>query len=464
MALFIQTRKKNIEVKKIRQLLSKINIGDQRSVLLVKNVLASFVVKGWASLVVLLMIPITLKCLGNYQNGVWLTISSMLVWIDQFDVGLGNGLRNKLTTYMAQGKVDDARRMVTSTFLMLILIMSVVLPVLLLIVSNINLYAILNVSPEMIPELRVAVISAVILVCLTFILKFIGNVYMGMQMPAVSNGLIALGQTLALIFTLLLLAQDKATFMMVVAVNTGCPFLVYLVAYPYTFRIKYPFLRPNVHFIDWKAMRELGNVGVCFFWLQIAAILQFMSSNILISNLYTPELVTPYQVAYRYTSIAMLVFNIICMPIWNATADAYARNDFDWIHRANRKMGMVVALLTLLLVVMVVVSPWVYDIWIGGQCHVPITMTGLMAIYLWMLIQSMRYSYFLNGMGVLRLQMYMTISAVAFIPLAWLMRQYFTNIEWFIVVMCVCNLPGLITNTIQFNKIINGKATGIWKA
>ena len=73
-------------MKKIRQLLSKINIGDQRSALLVKNVLASFVVKGWASLVVLLMIPITLKCLGNYQNGVWLTISSMLVWIDQFDV------------------------------------------------------------------------------------------------------------------------------------------------------------------------------------------------------------------------------------------------------------------------------------------------------------------------------------------------------------------------------------------
>lgn len=451
-------------MKRIRQLLSKSNTGDQRSALLVKNVLASFVVKGWASLVVLLMIPVTLKCLGNYQNGVWLTISSMLVWIDQFDVGLGNGLRNKLTSYMAQGKCDEARRMVTSTFLMLVLIIAVVLPALLLAVNTVNLYTVLNVEPGLIPELRVAVTTAVVLVCFTFVLKFIGNVYMGMQMPAVSNGLIALGQTLALVSTLLLLALDKATFLMVVAVNTGCPFVVYLLAYPYTFRIKYPFLCPARRFVDWKAVKELGNVGVCFFWLQIAAVLQFMSSNILISNLYTPELVTPYQVAYRYTSIAMLVFNIICMPIWNATADAYARNDLDWVRRANKKMGMVVASLTLLLVVMVAVSPWVYDVWIGNQCHVPLMMTALMALYIWMLIQSMRYSYFLNGMGALRLQMYMTVSAVAFIPLAWLMRRQFPDIEWFIVVMCVCNLPGMVANTIQFNKIINGKATGIWKA
>jgi hypothetical protein len=29
-------------------------------------------------------------------------------------------------------------------------------------------------------------------------------------------------------------------------------------------------------------------------------------------------------------------------------------------------------------------------------------------------------------------------------------------------VMCLVNIPGLIINRIQFHKLINGKATGIW--
>ena len=50
-----------------------------RTTLLVKNVLASSLVKGWSAVVVLLMVPLTLNCLGTYQNGVWLTISSIFI-------------------------------------------------------------------------------------------------------------------------------------------------------------------------------------------------------------------------------------------------------------------------------------------------------------------------------------------------------------------------------------------------
>ena len=52
-----------------------------RTGLIKKNILASFFVKGWLIVVQLLMVPLTLHCLGVYENGIWLTISSMLVWI-----------------------------------------------------------------------------------------------------------------------------------------------------------------------------------------------------------------------------------------------------------------------------------------------------------------------------------------------------------------------------------------------
>ena len=51
--------------------------NSKRSSLLQKNILASFLIKGWSALIVLLLVPATLHCLGDYKNGIWLTISSL---------------------------------------------------------------------------------------------------------------------------------------------------------------------------------------------------------------------------------------------------------------------------------------------------------------------------------------------------------------------------------------------------
>lgn len=438
-------------------------ISSDRSILLVKNILASFFIKGWSALVVLMMVPLTLNCLGAYKNGVWLTISSMLVWIDQMDIGLGNGLRNSLATHVAHDDYTAARKVVSSTMAMSFCIMVPILLGLLYVIWNCNIYSFLNVNEAEIPELRIAAICAVTLVCMTFVMKNVGNVYMGMQIPAANNLIMALGQTLALISTWLLYISQNASFIHIVLANTATPLFVYLLAFPYTFYGKFPELRPRLSEIDLHAAIQLGNISLKFFWLQIAAVVQFMTANILISRFFNPEMVTKYQIAYRYMSIVMVFFTVVCMPFWNATTDAYERNDMNWICRASRKMNMLTLLIFFLLVTMTIVSPLVYDFWIDNSCHVPFSMTVMMAIYIFLLIVSMRYSYFLNGIGALRLQMYMTVSAIVFIPLAWYVSKTSHNIIWFMAAMCICNIPGIIVNVIQFNKILKGKAVGIWR-
>ena len=437
--------------------------GNLRSSLLLKNVLASFFVKGWAAVVALLLVPLTLNCLGVYQNGVWLLVSSLLMWIDQMDIGLGNGLRNRLAVHLARGETSDAQKVVSSTVAMLLCIVLPVLFVLLLLVWKTDIYALLNVSATQVPELRLALMSAVTLVCMTFVLKFIGNVYMGVQMPAVSNLLMALGQTVALIATWLLYVSGKASFLYVVVANTMAPLLVYMLAYPYTFYIRYPMLRPALKCVDFSSVLETGSLGVKFFWLQIAGVIQFMTANLLISNFFTPEMVTPYQIAYRYISLVLVAFSVVCMPFWNATTDAYERGDIDWIRKANHRMSVFTMIVAVGLLLMTLVSPWVYNVWIGDSCEVPLSMTTMMAVYVFLLVVSLRYSYFLNGIGALRMQLYMTVMAVVFIPLAWGVSSYTHNIVWFMAVMCFCNVPGIVANAIQFNKILNGKASGIWR-
>lgn len=443
--------------------MSERHINSKRSSLLQKNILASFIIKGWSAVIVLLMVPATLHCLGEYKNGIWLTISSLLLWIDNMDIGLGNGLRNKIAEYMAHGERERTRSLVSSTFAMLSCIIIPVMLVLLLLIAVGDPYQVFNAAPTKVPHLDQVLMVTVILVCTSFVFKLIGNFYMGLQLPAVSNLLIALGQTLALIGTYIVLWSGSHSLMFIALVNTVSPLLVYLLAYPYTFFYKYYQLRPSFRLIDFKEAKAVINMGVQFFIMQISSVVLFMTSNILISNLFSPEMVTPYQITYRYFSILLVVFTVICMPFWNATTDAYQRNDIEWIRQAASKLRLMTIGILLCLIVMVALSDIVYAIWIDRQTVIDIRMSIVMAAYIFILIYSMRYSYFINGIGTLRLQLIFTATAaIVFIPLAYFATWWTHDIIWFMVVMCLVNIPGLIVNRIQFYKLINGKAKGIW--
>ena len=442
---------------------NKESISVMRSSLLQKNILASFLIKGWSALIVLLLVPATLNCLGDYKNGIWLTISSLLLWIDNMDIGLGNGLRNKIAEYMAHSEYERTRSLISSTFAMLTCIIIPVLLILLLLIIISDPYTVFNAAPLKVAHLDQVLMVTVTLVCTSFIFKLIGNFYMGMQLPAVSNLLIALGQTLVLIGTYIVLYSGSHSMMLIALVNTGAPLFVYLLAYPYTFFYKYPHLRPSFKLINFKEARTVINMGVQFFIMQISGVILFMTSNLLISKLFTPALVTPYQITYRYFSIMLVAFTVICMPFWNATTDAYERGDIQWIRHATRKLRLMIIGIMACMVLMVILSPWVYSIWIGNKVIIDIRMSIVMASYIFILIYSMRYSYFINGIGKLRLQLiFTTAAAVIFIPLAYLTTQYTHSIIWFMIVMCLVNIPGLIVNRIQFSKLINGQAKGIW--
>ena len=432
--------------------------------LLQKNILASFLVKGWAGLVQLLLVPVTLLCLGDYQNGIWMTIASFLVWVESFDIGLGNGLRNQLAAHVACDDWEKARECVSSTFLMLV---AVILPVALLLIALIqygDLYAWMNVSPVLVSDLREVMMMTTLLVSGIFILKLVGNIYQGLQLPAVNNALVVAGQTLALvlIYGLSRIEGLSDRLWWVAVAYTSASLVIYAVAFPITFR-RYPALRPSWKSFRWATVKELFQIGVKFFVIQIAGIVLFASSNFLISRLLSPSEVTPYQVAYRYFSLAMMLFSIVAVPYWSATTDAYARGDVAWIRRSMRKMHLVLLGIAVLLVVMTLVAIPVYRIWVGGEVVVPMSLSWSMAAYMMIVIFSLSYSYFLNGLNALNLQLLFTVgAALVYIPLAWHLGKTHGTLG-IVLALCLVNLPGAVVNRIQYRKIINGQAKGIWK-
>lgn len=448
---------------KINSVKDKLLGNSGRTSLIKKNVLASFFIKAWTALVQLLLVPLTLSCLGVYENGVWLTIGSILLWIDNLDIGLGNGLRNKLAIYMARDDINKAREMVSSTFAMLVII--IIPSAILMIVGELftDNYHLLNVDHSKVPQLDIILLVTTILVCMTFVFKFLGNFYMGLQLPAINNLIGCLGNTLILLGTFIVYKSGCHSMLLIALVNTGAPLLVYLICYPITFAGRYKMLSPSIRFVTVSAIRELFSLGIKFFLLQIPAIILFFTSNILISHLFSPSMVTPYQIAHRYFTVTMTLFTIICVPYWTATTDAYERKDFSWIKKANKTLNKIMLFILVIIAVMTILSESVYHIWIQEKAYIPFSITLISAVYQFVILLSMRYSFVLNGIGALHLQLVFTmVAAIMYLPLAIFVGKMTHNINDLLIVMCLVHLPGLIINYIQYHKIIKGQATGIW--
>lgn len=436
--------------------------GDPRSVKAKKNIIASIVLKGIDSIIYLLLVPVTLGYLNPYEYGIWLTINSILMWINSFDIGLGNGMRNRLTEAIANKDLTLGRTYVSTTFYMLIFLMGGLILFGTLLGHFINWYDILSTTPDKVNSLKEIVYISFLIFCINFIFKFIGNVYLAMQMPAINNAINVSGHMLSLLIIFILTKTSTGNLFWVAVTYSASPLIIYLIAYPITFLKVFPYLKPTFSFYKKQYLKDLLNIGIQFFLLQLSGILLFAFANILISHIFGPENVTPYNISYRYFSILPMFMNLILAPMWSATTDAYARGDMSWIKRCISKFNKLLIFITIGLVIMVTLSNFIYRIWIGDEVKIPLSMSILMAIYEWIIIISLTYSNFLNGLGKLKIQtLNILAAAILFIPLCLFLCKHW-NINGVIISMCLINTSGLILNYIQLNKILNNRAVGIW--
>ena len=183
-----------------------------------------------------------------------------------------------------------------------------------------------------------------------------------------------------------------------------------------------------------------------------------MTINIIISKFLSPAEVTPYQVAYRYFNIAFVLFSTICMPFWNATTDAYARQDFTWIYRVSHSLNRLICGIFIMLIIMVVVSDFIYSIWIGDEMTIPHQLSIVTALYIFILCLSQRYSYILNGINELRIQLIFIVPAtIVFLPLAWYVSKTYGTVTSLVCAMCLVNIPGLMANAWKYYQIFPSK-------
>lgn len=439
-----------VMVRKLKRILLG---GDQRTSKAKKNILLSIGIKACSILVSLVLVPLTLGYLNKYEYGIWLTLSSTLMWINYFDIGLGNGLRNKLAEALADSDVKIGQVYISTTFALLTIIM--VFFYLLYYVCHFffSWNAILNISSnELSTDLDNLVLFVLLFFCLNFILKVIGNVYLAKQLSVVNDLMIFVANVCSCIIIYILTLTTEGDLAKVALVYSVSPVVVYLLAYPITFSYLYKDLAPKWSCINFRYSKSLLSLGGQFFIVQIACLIIFSTSNLFITQLCSPSEVTVYNIAFKYFSVITMAFIILITPFWSAATDAYARKDFAWIKRSVGMMMKFWALLEIVALIMLLVADYVYNVWVN--LTIPFSLSILMFLYVSIVNWNNLFAYFLNGIGLVRTQLYSSvIASMLYIPLA-IFLGHIWGMNGICLAMCIVLFLSSIVLPIQYRRII----------
>jgi O-antigen/teichoic acid export membrane protein len=439
-----------------------INKGHKRSVKAKKNILASFVIKGGSIAVSLILVPLTINYVNPTSYGIWLTLSSIVGWFGFFDIGFGHGLRNKLAESIAQGQYDLAKKYISTTYAILCIIIGVVLVIFLSINPLLDWAYILNTSPDLGSELRVVALIVFTFFCLQFVLKLITTVLTANQEPAKASLFNFLGSLFSLMVIFVLTKTTEGNLIYLGAALSFTPVMVLISSSIWFYTHEYKRYAPTLAKVDFSLARDLMSLGVKFFVLQIGALVLFSTNNVIITQLFGPEEVTPFNIAFKLFNIVNMGFGIVVTPMWSAFTDAYVRKEFDWIKNTLSKIRKIWFLAFLLSVCILIASPFLYHIWVGDAVEVPFALSAAMCLYVVVAIWQTMHVFFLNGIGKIKLQLYLvTSTALINIPLAILLGKWFGLVGITLASIIIFGVMGIIFS-IQTHKILNNTAKNIW--
>lgn len=438
------------------------HIKDTRNRMLRNNILFSGILKIISLSTSLLIVPITINYLNNEIYGIWMTITSVLFWINTFDIGLGNGMRNYLTGAISRKDFNLGRRYISTTLALLTAIALTMAIIISVPMSILDFNQFFNTKALSNEGLRNALIVAIGFTLLNFVVKNIGLIFVAMQKYAINDLLSVSGNVIALGIIYLLTKFTTGNLLYVVLAYTATHSLIFMLAAIPLF-IKHPELRPSFKYFDKGLTRQIIGKGLSFFVIQISSCLViFGAANMFITQYCGPSAVTTYNIAYKYFNLLVIAYTIILAPMWNAYTDAYVKGDMKWIENNFNRALKLWGISVVGGVIMLLGCPIFYHIWVGDKVTVPFSVSLSTLIYVCFFNLNNCVTYLVNGLNKIRVQIITSLVFTAVYILVVLSTGTKLGIEGVVLCMAGSYASMSIIHLYQCRLLIKNKAKGIW--
>ena len=438
--------------------------GSERSLIVKKNILQSFGFKVVSIILSLLVVPLTIDFISAEQYGIWLTVSSIVAWISYFDLGLGHGLRNRYAECKAQGNTQLAKHYVSTSYAVFSVIFISLFLIFFIVNSFLDWQSFLKITQLKNEQLQYLMLILVGFFCLTMIFKVINSLLLGDQKTAFASGISVAEQFISLVVVFVLTKTAPPNINYLAYASYGVPCIVLLVISLALFSKKGLFqeYRPSLSSVDFHLTRGLLGLGVKFFVVQVSLLVIFQFVNIILSRNCGQIAVAQYNLSFKYFNMLHMGEVIVLTPFWSAFTDAYFKQDYTWMKSIYKKLNHFTILSVPVVIIMVLLAPFFFKVWLHNSIEVPYILNICMATYIIAMLYASLQMYLLNGLGKVNIQLIVyVVFAVISIPLMNLMSKIIGMYGVLIILTVVYSVQAIVGG-VQIRKILNKNAIGIW--
>jgi len=383
--------------------------GGTRTKVVKRHIVLTFLYKGLAIGLSYLLVPLVVSYLDVERYGIWVTMLSVTSWVAFFDIGLGNGLRNKLAEALAVKDIRLAKTYVSTAYVTVSGIVSVVFVALISIAPFIPWTKVFNTASVGSAELSKVVLIGGGVSLINLVLSLCNQIFYACQQASYA----ALRQLLMNLFALLavvLLIHYTSSTLLYLSAGYGLAMLLSSLLLTEYLYLKRRDIFPSPRYVD---------LGKKFFIIQIAGLIIFATDNIIITHILGPAQVTPYNIVFKLFSIITMAHGLIMAPLWSAYTDAYAKGDIQWIKKVLKKLNLLMIPIVVVVAVLIGFAKEIVSVWVGPAIVIPHYLPLFMGIYTVVFVWNNIYAYFANGLGKIRPQLYCSIiGGVVNIPLS----------------------------------------------
>lgn len=364
--------------------------------------------------------PVVLGYLGTGLYGIWATVLNVVSWVNYFDIGISNGLRNKLSASLARREGDEkARSLISSAYFMLTLVVVAILAISLIVFQFIDWDSVLNISPDLYSGATLVVQASYALMCIGFLFSICKSLFFAVQQAHIVS-LLGVVQQLAMLLSVLVLYGYRGDKLMAVAIAYGTSALLVELVFTAIFFARHRRWIPNLNYASRVDAKEVTGLGVQFFVVQIASLVLSTTDNIIVSNIFGPVEVTPYSMALKLFTVPVSLYAAMVSPYWSSVTAKYAVKDYKGIRRAIAHMQKMIAIPVIPCLVLAVFFEPITTLWLGQRLDVAPILVALNFAYSLIYSWNAIYSQVANGMSCMKMMIVVAVvQAIANIPLSY---------------------------------------------
>lgn len=410
-----------------------------------KNIALAFIVKGFALFITLFTMPCYIQFFNNSEVlGFWFTVLSIINWILNFDLGIGNGLRNHLSTSIADKNKTDTQRLISSAYFSIGIIVIALGIILVLLTNLLNLNDIFKISTELISQkyMYISIIVVIIGILAQFWLKLINSILYSIQKSSINNLLVLITNIIILLSIIIIPSKSNDINIVIMSiVHTLAVIVPLLITSIIVFSKELNYAKPNLKYVSKKYIKKVLSLGGVFFFIQLAYMVIMSSNEYLIAYTSGSSEVVEYQAYYKIFSISSTIFALALTPVWSIITKAKAEKNREWITKTYKNLLKLNLLFCIgECFILLLLSP-IMSIWLGDKITFSPSyiVGGIFALYGCLLVTNSVLSTFANGLSELKVQFIcFLLGAFLKVPLSILLVKVFNSWIGVIVSNIIC--------------------------